>query len=127
MNGATTFSTMGKIATLWKKIVILLYCNCVITTSVSVITSLRHRSDLVCDWGAHPEAQLGLLKFWLQLLHKNLSWCTTPNPNLHQWSSTFFAFSLIIEVTTAKVLKFIMPLKSIYYKNLGFVEQKMYF
>jgi hypothetical protein len=39
----------------------------------------------------------------------------------------FFAFSLIIEGTTEKVLKFIMPLKSIYYRNFGFTEQKMYF
>jgi hypothetical protein len=39
----------------------------------------------------------------------------------------FFAFSLIIEGTTEKVLQFIMPLKSIYNKNLGFVEQKYIF
>ncbi len=31
-----------------------------------------------------------------------------------QWSSMFFAFSLIIEGTTEKVLQFLMPLKSIY-------------
>ncbi len=37
------------------------------------------------------------------------------------------AFSLIIEVTTEKVLQFIMPLKSIYSRNFGFIEQKMYF
>ncbi len=35
-----------------------------------------------------------------------------------------FAFSLIIEGTTEKVLKFIMPPKSIYNRNFGFVEQK---
>ncbi len=38
-----------------------------------------------------------------------------------------FAFSLIIEGTTEKVLQTIMPLKSIYNQNLGFIEQKMYF
>ncbi len=50
--------------------------------------------------------------------------------NLHfflqnlQWNSTFLAFSLIIEGNTEKVLQFVMPLKSIYNKNLSFVEQK---
>ncbi len=39
----------------------------------------------------------------------------------------FFAFSLIIEGTTEKVFQFIMPLKSIYNRNFGFIEQKMYF
>jgi hypothetical protein len=39
----------------------------------------------------------------------------------------FFAFSIIIEGTTEKVLQFIMPLESIYNKNLGFIEQKTYF
>jgi hypothetical protein len=39
----------------------------------------------------------------------------------------FFAFSLIIEGTTDKVLQFIMPPKTIYNKNLGFIKQKMYF
>jgi hypothetical protein len=38
-----------------------------------------------------------------------------------------FAFPLIIDGTTEKVLQFIMPVKSICNKNLGFVEQKMYF
>jgi hypothetical protein len=33
---------------------------------------------------------------------------------LPEWNSTFFAFSLIVEGTTEKVLQFIMPLKSIY-------------
>jgi hypothetical protein len=37
-----------------------------------------------------------------------------------QWKSTFFAFSLIIEGTTEKV----MPLKLIYNRNFGFIEQK---
>ncbi len=37
-----------------------------------------------------------------------------------------FAFSLIIEGTTENVLQFLMPLKSIYNKNLGFIEQKCF-
>jgi hypothetical protein len=45
----------------------------------------------------------------------------------HQWNSTFFAFSLIIEGTTEKVLQFIMLLKTIYNGNFGFIEQKKYF
>ncbi len=36
----------------------------------------------------------------------------------------FFAFSLIIEGTTEKVLKFLMPLELIYNRNFGFIEQK---
>ncbi len=46
------------------------------------------------------------------------------------WSNgtaRIFAFSFIIEVTTEKVLQFMMPLKSIYNRNFGFIEQKMYF
>jgi hypothetical protein len=43
------------------------------------------------------------------------------------WNSAFFDFSLIIEGTTEKALKFIMSLKSIYNRNFGFIEQKMYF
>jgi hypothetical protein len=38
-----------------------------------------------------------------------------------------FAFSLIIEGTTEKALQFIMPLKTIYHQNLGFIEQKNVF
>jgi hypothetical protein len=38
-----------------------------------------------------------------------------------------FAFSLILEGATEMVLKFIMPLKTIFNQNLGFTEQKMYF
>ncbi len=38
-----------------------------------------------------------------------------------------FAFSLITEGTTEKLLQFKMPLKSIHNKNLGFIEQKMFF
>jgi hypothetical protein len=37
-----------------------------------------------------------------------------------------FAFSLIIEGTQEKVFQFVMPLKSIYKRNFGFIEQKMY-
>ncbi len=44
-----------------------------------------------------------------------------------KWNSMFFAFSLIIEGTTEKVLQFIMSLKSIYNENLLFIEQKVYF
>jgi hypothetical protein len=39
----------------------------------------------------------------------------------------FFAFSLVIEGTTEKVLQFMMPVKLIYNKNLGFIEQKIFF
>ncbi len=42
-------------------------------------------------------------------------------------TARFFAFSLIIEGTTEKVLQFTMPLKSINDKNLCFDQQKMYF
>jgi hypothetical protein len=35
-----------------------------------------------------------------------------------------YAFSLIIEGTTEKVLQLIMPLKSIYNQNLGFIGHK---
>ncbi len=38
-----------------------------------------------------------------------------------------FCILIYIEGTTEKVLQFIMQLKSIYYKNLGFIEQKNYF
>jgi hypothetical protein len=41
-----------------------------------------------------------------------------PNP----MEEHIFAFSLIIEGTTEKVLQFIMPLKSIYNKNFGIIE-----
>ncbi len=46
---------------------------------------------------------------------------------ISKWNGTFFALSLIIEGTTEKVLQFMMPLKSIYNRNFGFVEQKMCF
>jgi hypothetical protein len=38
-----------------------------------------------------------------------------------------FAFSLIIEGTTEKVLQFIKSLMSIYNRNFGFIEQKCIF
>ncbi len=38
-----------------------------------------------------------------------------------------FAFSVLIEGTREKVVQFIIPLKSIYNRNFGFIEQKMYF
>ncbi len=41
-------------------------------------------------------------------------------------NSTFFAFSLIIEGRTEKVLQIIMPLKLVYNKNLGFIKQKRF-
>jgi hypothetical protein len=44
-----------------------------------------------------------------------------------EWNSTFFAFSLIIEGTTEKVLQFILPLKTIYKQNFGFISQKCIF
>jgi hypothetical protein len=58
------------------------------------------------------------------------------NNQEHIWSTLlflsngtahFFAFSIIIEGTTEKVLQFIMPFKSRYNHNIGFIEQKMYF
>ncbi len=39
----------------------------------------------------------------------------------------YFAFSYITEGATEKVLQFIMPLESIYNKNLGNFEQKCIF
>ncbi len=42
-------------------------------------------------------------------------------------TARFFAFSIIIEGSTEKVVQFIMPLKSMNNKNLGFIEQKTYF
>ncbi len=48
-------------------------------------------------------------------------------PVRYQWNSTFFGYWLIIEDATEKVLQFIMQFKSIYVKNLGFMEWKMYF
>jgi hypothetical protein len=42
---------------------------------------------------------------------------------LSQWNSTFFAFSMIIEGTTEKVLQFSMLIMSIFNQNLGFTEK----
>ncbi len=39
----------------------------------------------------------------------------------------FLAFWLIIEGTTEKVFQLIMPLKSVYNQNLGFIQQKNVF
>ncbi len=44
-----------------------------------------------------------------------------------KWNGTFFAFSSIIEGATEKVLQFMMTLKSIYNRNFGLIEQKVYF
>jgi hypothetical protein len=38
----------------------------------------------------------------------------------------FFAFSLIIEGATEKVLQFIMPLMSVCNKNFGFIEKSIF-
>ncbi len=45
----------------------------------------------------------------------------------YEWNSTLFEFSSYMEGTNEKVLQFKMPFKSIYNKNLGFVEQKNIF
>ncbi len=50
-----------------------------------------------------------------------------PNRNDASGTAHLFAFSLIIEGTTEKMLKFIMPFKSIYNKNFDFIVQNMYF
>jgi hypothetical protein len=47
--------------------------------------------------------------------------------NMWLMEQHIFAFSLIIEGTAEKVLQFMMPLNSIYNRNFGFIEQKMYF
>jgi len=44
----------------------------------------------------------------------------------NQWNRMFFAFSLIIEGATERVLQFIMPLKPICNRNFGFIEQKVF-
>ncbi len=38
----------------------------------------------------------------------------------------FCAFSLVIEGTAEKALQFIMPIKSIYNKNLGFTQRNVF-
>ncbi len=47
--------------------------------------------------------------------------------NIYNVTGHFFAFSLVIEGTTEKVLQFMMPFQSIYNRNFGFIEQKMNF
>jgi hypothetical protein len=42
-------------------------------------------------------------------------------------TARIFTFSLIIEGTTEKVTQFIMPPKSIFNRNFGFIEQKKVF
>ncbi len=56
-----------------------------------------------------------------------LTWEVGQFTSISQRNSTSFAFSIIVEGTTEKVMQFVMPLKSIYNKNLGFIEQEMYF
>ena len=51
----------------------------------------------------------------------------SPKIRHNKWRSTFFAFSIIIEGATEKVLPLIMQLKSIYDKNLCFDKQKFIF
>jgi hypothetical protein len=54
--------------------------------------------------------------FWLNIaLCKGL-------PLYSNGTAWFFAFKLIIEGTTEKVLQFVMPLQSIYNQNLCFDE-----
>ncbi len=49
------------------------------------------------------------------------------SPYVTQHNITFFAFSIIIEGTTEKAMQFILPVKPIYNKNLGFIERRTYF
>jgi len=55
------------------------------------------------------------------ILHRTQKWVSS------QWNSAFFAFSLIIEGTTEKVLQCMMPFKSVHNRNFGFIEQKNVF
>ncbi len=48
-------------------------------------------------------------------------------PTIQMEQHVFLLFSLIKEGTTEKVLQFIMPLRSIYNQNLGFIEQNCIF
>jgi hypothetical protein len=60
----------------------------------------------------------------------NPKWETLPpdfRPPPLKWNNAFIAYSSIIEGSTEKVLQFIMPLKSIYNRSFGFIEQKNYF
>ncbi len=58
---------------------------------------------------------------WIFIHFRGYHW------NVYKLNNTFFAFWLIIEGDTEKVLQLIMQLKSIYSKNLGFIEQKCIF
>ena len=60
-------------------------------------------------------------RVWLRKTHYAIS------QMFKYWNSMFFDFTLIIEGTTEKVLQFIMPLRSIYNQNIGFIEQMLYF
>ena len=68
---------------------------------------------------------IALKRYKIRICKKELK--ETAMVSFFQWNSAFFAFSLIIEGTTEKVRKLIMPLKSIYSQNLGFIEQKCIF
>ncbi len=46
---------------------------------------------------------------------------------LQNFLQRIFAFSFIMEGAAEKMLQFIMRLESIYNRNFGFVEQKMFF
>ncbi len=75
-----------------------------------------------------PLSLLGLFcSKWNELDYVGLTVVIGSFDSNNEWKPAFFALSLIIVGTTEKALQFIMPLKSIYNKNLGFVEQKMYF
>ncbi len=62
-----------------------------------------------------------------KVLHYLMASLTVGQKYVTNGTARFFAFWLIIEGTTEKVLQFKMQVKSIYNKNFHFVEQKMYF
>ena len=64
------------------------------------------------------------LNYNIKALDAECSYAESLNTN---GTARFFAFWLIIEGATEKVLQSIMQVKLIYNKNLGFIEQKMYF
>ncbi len=68
-----------------------------------------------------------LVRIRSSLLVTNILNVQKLQPFVFEWNSTFSAFSLIIEGTTEKVLQLMLPLKSIYIINFGFIEHKMYF
>jgi len=59
--------------------------------------------------------------FWGKFSQAYLLRCT-----ISQWSSAFFAFSIITEGTTEKVFQFIMPLKSICNKTLVSLNKNVF-